>query len=93
MNAAEDLQPSEEMLARAGEVRRAHEVELMRRANVVGVGVGLRHRRGKATEEVALVVLVRRKLPRDMLAPEDVVPAEIEGVPVDVQEVGEIAAG
>jgi hypothetical protein len=29
----------------------------------------------------------------DMLVPEDVVPAEIDGVPVDVQEVGEIAAG
>jgi hypothetical protein len=93
MNAAEDLQPSEEMLARAGEVRRAHQGELLRRANVVGVGIGIRRRQGKSTGEVALVVLVRRKLPRDMLAPEDRVPAEIDGVPVDVQEVGEIAAG
>jgi hypothetical protein len=85
--------PSGQAVARAGAVRQAHQAELMRRANVVGVGIGLRRRQGKSTGEVALVVLVRRKLPRDMLAPEDVVPAEIEGVPVDVQEVGEITAG
>jgi hypothetical protein len=42
--------------------------------------------------KLAIVVLVRRKLPRAQLMPEDIVPAEIEGVPVDVQEVGEIRA-
>jgi hypothetical protein len=73
-------------------VKRAHEVELMGRANVVGVGVGLRQRGGVRTDEVTVVVMVRQKVPRAQLAPDDVIPTEIEGVPVDVQEVGEIVA-
>jgi hypothetical protein len=39
-----------------------------------------------------LVVMVRQKLPRSQLAPDDIIPREIEDVPVDVQEVGEIKA-
>ncbi len=77
---------------KAQAVKRVHEDELMGKANVVGVGVGLRQRGGVRTREVALVVMVRRKVPRAQLAPADVIPTEIEGVPVDVQEVGEIVA-
>lgn len=65
----------------------------MRRANVVGVGVGLRTRGGTREPEVAIVVMVRQKVPRTMLAEADVLPVRIEGVPVDVVEVGEITAG
>jgi hypothetical protein len=36
--------------------------------------------------------MVRHKLPTIQLAPEEVIPAELEGVPVDVQEVGDIGA-
>ena len=64
----------------------------MSKANVVGVGVGLRRRAGALTDDVALVVMVSRKVPNAQLAPEDIVPREIDGVPVDVQEVGEIGA-
>jgi hypothetical protein len=39
-----------------------------------------------------LVVMVNRKLPRANLAADDIVPATIEGVPVDVQEIGEVRA-
>ena len=42
--------------------------------------------------EVALVVMVRRKVPEDPLAPGDRIPSEIDGVPVDVQEVGTLRA-
>jgi hypothetical protein len=73
-------------------VKRDHENELMRKANVVGVGVGVRQRHNALTQELAIVVFVRRKVPQDQLAPEDVIPAAIEGVPVDVQEVGEFKA-
>jgi hypothetical protein len=79
--------------ARAEAVRQAHEADLMRRANVVGVGVGLRTRAGHREREVAIVVMVRQKVPRTMLAEADVLPGQIDGVAVDVVEVGEIAAG
>jgi hypothetical protein len=58
----------------------------------VGVGVGLRRQGGREIREVAIVVLVERKVPRAQLAPEDLVPSVIDGVPVDIQEVGEIRA-
>jgi len=35
---------------------------------------------------------VRQKIRRSRLSPEDIIPKRIEGVPVDVQEVGEIQA-
>ena len=79
-------------LERAQAVRRAHEHELLAKANVVGVGVGLLQKGGIRTGAVALVVMVKQKLPQAQLAPGDVIPAEIDGVPVDVQEVGRIRA-
>jgi hypothetical protein len=78
--------------ARASAVKQSYQSELMAKANVVGVGVGYRTRGQKTTDEVALVVMVSQKLPRELLAPEDVLPREIEGVRVDVQEVGFISA-
>lgn len=76
-------------LARAREVKQAHESELMSKANVVGVGVGFRQMAGKPTPDVAIVVMVKVKVPSADLQPEDTLPVEIEGVPVDVQPVGE----
>lgn len=75
---------------RAQAVKRAHGAELLGKANVVGVGVGYVRRGGLRTDEVGLVVLVRHKRPAVELAEQDRVPAQIDGVPVDVQEVGEI---
>lgn len=77
--------------ARAQAARQEYQKMLMSKANVVGVGIGLRHTGGKHTEELGLVVMVRQKIPAELLAPEDVIPSEIDGVPVDVKEVGEPA--
>jgi len=87
--------PGEENLSptqKASQVKRAYQAELMAKANVVGVGVGFRQVGGQRTETVALVVMVSRKLPAAQLDSQDVLPSEIEGVPVDVQEVGEFKA-
>ncbi len=73
-------------------VRQRYQEELMSKANVVGVGIGLRHHQGEQTSEPALVVMVRKKVPITLLAPEDVIPATLDGIPVDVQEVGDLRA-
>jgi hypothetical protein len=36
--------------------------------------------------------MVKQKLPREQLSADDILPTEIDGVPVDVQEVGVIRA-
>ncbi len=78
----------ENEIARIRAVKAAHEDELLSKANVVGVGIGLRQRGGEYTGELALIVSVTHKVPPEELAPEDLIPDEIEGVPVDVQAVG-----
>lgn len=69
-------------------VQDKYEAELLSRANVVGVAVGLVQRDGQFTEEIALIVLVRRKLSLEQLARADQIPRELDGVRVDVQEIG-----
>jgi hypothetical protein len=73
---------SEDPLNPAGlaAVQARHEQELLRYPNVVGL----------ATGESGLLVLVSRKLPESELAPDERLPREIEGVPVDVVETGAI---
>ena len=79
----------EQALEHARAVSRANADRLLGMANVVGVGVGYR---GDARQELALVVMVKQKLPRAQLRVEDLLPQEIEGIPVEVRVVGELGA-
>jgi hypothetical protein len=83
---------SDEELERLRAVRATYEADLMRKANVVGVGIGLKKVDGEQTGEPAIVVSVIRKLPSPQLEPDDVIPDELDGVPVDVQAVGDLRA-
>lgn len=73
-------------------VKQNYEGELMSKANVVGVGIGFRQKGGLRTDTVVLVVMVEKKVPESQLASGDLIPANIEDVQIDVQEVGKIRA-
>jgi hypothetical protein len=79
-------------LRRIQAVKAKYEKRLLRKRNVVGVGIGLRQREGEETNEMVLTVMVRQKEPRAALRRRDVIPSELDGVPVDVQQVGTIQA-
>lgn len=64
--------------------------ELLKKPNVVGVGRGYRHKSGLTTEDQAIVVLVSKKIPKDELSGEAMVPRSLRGQMVDVIEIGEI---
>lgn len=83
---------SDRSMQRVQEVKRRHEQELLRKANAVAVGIGYCRRGGVQTRQVGIVVSVKRKVPVSELTPRDVIPAQIENVPVDVVETGEIRA-
>jgi len=83
---------SDPAVQRALEVKRRHESELLRRPNVVAVGVGFRTRAGQPTTEVCIVISVTRKQPATHLKRGEAVPASLEGVPIDVVETGVIRA-
>jgi hypothetical protein len=82
----------DQAMQRILDVKRRHEPELLRKANVVAVGVGYCSRSGILTKEVCIVVSVKNKVALSELKPRDVIPAQIENVPVDVVETGEIRA-
>ena len=82
----------EHEVARVSEVKSRHEEELLKKANVVAVGVGFREQSGRLTEQLCIVVSVRRKIKLAELDVKDVIPVDIEGVKVDVRETGEIHA-
>jgi len=67
-------------------------VRLLKKANVVGLGIGYKETAGKSTDELSLVVLVRDKAELKALAKKDVVPKTIDGVRTDVLKVGQVVA-
>jgi hypothetical protein len=73
-------------MRRAVEVKRAAAGRLRAYPNVTGVGVGFKEVGGVRTDRVAIRVYVEQKLPRGRLADDEVLPEEIEGIPLDVIE-------
>lgn len=80
------------MQERITEIQAKYADELMAKAHVIGIGIGLAKVDGEYTDELALVVLVDEKVPFEALAETDRIPEEIEGVRVDVQATGTLAA-
>ncbi|MEV0096222.1 hypothetical protein [Streptomyces sp. NPDC050738] len=72
----------------ARQARTLHESRLMQLANVTGVGIG----RDEHSGEDVIVVFVTRTVPRDRLRQEDVVPYELDGIPVRVIAIGDVDA-
>lgn len=78
--------------AKVGRVQVQHEAELMRYPNVIGVASGFRTRQGKPSGEHCLVIYVSKKLAPDALSENDTLPSNIDGVPVDVVDAGQVEA-
>ena len=73
-------------------VKDRYEDGLLKKKNVVGLGIGYKEVEGQETDQLSLVVMVRQKESPSRLDATDLIPFEIEGVPLDVIEVGEIVA-
>ena len=78
--------------AMIAETQAKNERELMAKDNVVGVGVGLKTKGGKPSENWCVLVLVEKKVAKDKLSKAALVPEMIDGVPTDVIEVGPVEA-
>ena len=62
-------------------------------SNVVGMGIGVKWRKGQPTGEPALVVLVTQKLDKDQVSKTDLVPSKLAEMQTDVLEIGYPFAG
>lgn len=78
--------------AQVRQAKDLHKERILSKPNVVGIGLGYKETRGKKTDELCVVALVRRKIPEAGLEPSDLVPREVDGIPTDVLDVGELRA-
>lgn len=81
-----------EQMRRASEVQQKYTDKLLKYPNVIGVAVGYISHGGQRTSEIGLVVMVDQKLPEAQLTTEDIIPRQLDGVRVDVQETGTFTA-
>ena len=79
-------------LARAREARSTYEADLLRRPNVVGVGIGSRGGAVDRDAEPVIVVSVSVREPGDLARSGAGLPRELDGVPVEVRFVGDLVA-
>jgi len=63
-----------------------HKSRLLQYKNVTGVAVGYKKVKGVKTNIPSIVVFVKKKLPVSELAPSEIIPPTIEGIPTDVVE-------
>ena len=85
MNQADQPDESQAKYLNVLRIKKANEPGLMSKPNVVGVGIG------KTGDDFILVVLVK-KIASHPLHPEDRIPEEIEGVTVEIRQIGQPGA-
>jgi hypothetical protein len=73
-------------------VPRIHEKQLLKKRNVVGVGIARKVVRGRRTDEPCVVIFVEHKLPIDKIRRKDQIPDRVENMKTDVVETGKIVA-
>ena len=83
----------DEQTARATLVQQKYMETLLKLPHVVGVGIGFVKKDSVQTGQIGLVVMVDEKLSAQDVDPVDQIPKELDGVPVDVQEIGQPRAG
>jgi hypothetical protein len=85
MNQPDQPDASQVAYQKVLKVKKIYEPRLMSTPNVVGVGVG------KSGDVFVLVVLVK-KMVSHPLRPEERIPIEIEGVKVEIRQIGQPSA-
>lgn len=79
---------AEDSLAHLQAIKAKYEAELLKKANVVAVGIGIPIRDGRPVGKPCIIVSVTHKVAAMELAAEDLLPQELEKVRVWVEEIG-----
>lgn len=66
--------------------------EILRKKNVLGVGLGTKKTRGKDTGRICITVMVEKKVSLAALSKDDIIPNTVGPIPTDVIETGKIKA-
>ncbi len=79
-------------MAQAASVQARYSDRLLQLPHVVGVGIGYMKVGEQITEQVAIIVMVDRKVDASELQPNEMIPKQIEDIPIMIQEVGTLKA-
>lgn len=79
-------------IERVQNVKQKYEADLLAMPNVIGVGVGFKSIKGKIGNQIAIVVNVEQKINKVELTEQALLPEMLDGIPVDVVEVGRLSA-
>jgi len=74
------------------EIKKKYEKKLLSKVNVLGVMTGYKIKGEEKTDELSVICMVEKKLPKEKLSKRDFVPETIKDIPTDVIEVGKIRA-
>lgn len=82
----------ETQLLKIAYILKEQENILLKKANVVGLGVGEKIQKGVLQGRLSLKVYVEKKVIRSQLTGEDLIPQMLSGIESDVEEIGKIVA-
>ncbi len=85
-----DLSP-DDIMNRVRDVKQRYETDLMSIPGVISVGVGHRREPSRKDDEACILLSVLDLVRFRQQNREEDVPGEIEGVPVDVIEIGDVS--
>lgn len=73
-------------------IKKSQEFGFLKKANVNAVSIGYKKVQGKETPQLCIVVGVSKKLPENQLCQNDIITKSLDGVPIDIVELGNIKA-
>ena len=73
-------------------IKEKYEKDLLLLPNVSGVGIGYKITKGNQADALCLKVYVSKKIPSQKLSKNQMIPAQLEGIPTDVEEIGKVKA-
>ena len=79
-------------LEQVNRVKEQYKESILAKDYVVGVGTGYKISHGRQTDRLAIITLVKEKIPQSGLPSQALVPQQLDGVTTDVIEVGDIHA-
>jgi S1-C subfamily serine protease len=82
------FRPKQRITAEALALRKAKRHRPTPDVNLVGVGIGEKVAAKKRTGELCVKVLVAKKYPRSQIRAADLIPADVDGIPTDIEGVG-----
>lgn len=73
-------------------IKERYEEKLLLNPNVVGVGIGTKIIKGISTPRQCIKIYVRKKIPRNRLEKNELIPQKLNGIETDVEVIGRLKA-